>query len=141
MVNSAETGLFAIAAAMSGFVRYRPNKVRRALAIVNFYRDHSAPLMVVLLVVLFRMFLSQGLLEQAKKQAEKGIAGRRVNSLSRMRRLINCMQRFKSAASAQRFLNVHAAVHNTFNLQRHLVSRSTLRIFRSEAAAQWRSAA
>src|SRR6266568_9481975 len=50
------------------------------------------------------------------------------------------MQRFKSAASAQRFLSVHAAVHNTFNLQRHLVSRSTLRIFRSEAAAQWRTA-
>jgi putative transposase len=50
------------------------------------------------------------------------------------------MQRFKSAASAQRFLSVHAAVHNTFNLQRHLVSRSTLRIFRSDAAAQWRSA-
>jgi transposase-like protein len=50
------------------------------------------------------------------------------------------MQRFKSAASAQRFLSVHAAVHNTFKLQRHLVSRSTLRTFRSEAAAQWRSA-
>jgi putative transposase len=50
------------------------------------------------------------------------------------------MQRFKSPASAQRFLSVHAAVHNTFYLQRHLVSRSTLRIFRSEAAAQWRNA-
>jgi putative transposase len=35
---------------------------------------------------------------------------------------------------------MHAAVHNTFNLQRHLVSRSTLRIFRSDAAAQWRRA-
>jgi hypothetical protein len=34
------------------------------------------------------------------------------------------MQRFKSARSAQRFLSMHAAVHNTFNLQRHLVSRS-----------------
>jgi hypothetical protein len=34
------------------------------------------------------------------------------------------MQRFKSAASAQRFLSVHAAIHNTFNLQRHLFSRS-----------------
>jgi transposase-like protein len=50
------------------------------------------------------------------------------------------MQRFKSARSAQRFLSIHAAVHNTFNLQRHLVSRSTLRTFRAEAAAQWQNA-
>src|SRR5262252_9576871 len=32
------------------------------------------------------------------------------------------MQRFKSARSAQRFLTIHSAVHNTFNHQRHLVS-------------------
>jgi transposase-like protein len=50
------------------------------------------------------------------------------------------MQGFKSARSAQRFLSMHAAVHNTFNLQRHLVSRSTLRIFRAEAANQWQNA-
>src|SRR5246127_3135761 len=49
-------------------------------------------------------------------------------------------RRFKSARSAQRFLSMHAAVHNTFNLQRHLVSRSTLRIFRAEAASAWRNA-
>jgi putative transposase len=66
---------------------------------------------------------------------------RAENSHQVVRRRERKMQRFKSAASAQRFLSVHAAVHNTFNLQRHLVSRSTLRIFRSEAAAQWRSAA
>jgi transposase-like protein len=50
------------------------------------------------------------------------------------------MQRFRSARSAQRFLSIHAAPHNTFNLQRHLISRSTLRIFRAEAAAQWQAA-
>ena len=50
------------------------------------------------------------------------------------------MQRFKSARSAQRFLSIHAAVHNTFNLQRHLISRSTLRTFRAEAAAHWQDA-
>ena len=50
------------------------------------------------------------------------------------------MQRFKSARSAQQFLSMHAAVHNTFNLQRHLVSRATLRIFRAEAANEWRNA-
>jgi len=65
---------------------------------------------------------------------------RAENSHQVVRRRERKMQRFKSAGSAQRFLSVHAAVHNTFNLQRHLVSRSTLRIFRSEAAAQWRSA-
>src|SRR5215203_1765038 len=35
-----------------------------------------------------------------------------------VRRRERKMQRFKSAGSAQRFLSVHAAVHNTFNLQR-----------------------
>jgi putative transposase len=65
---------------------------------------------------------------------------RAENSHQVVRRRERKMQRFKSPASAQRFLSVHAAVHNTFYLQRHLVSRSTLRIFRSEAAAQWRTA-
>jgi hypothetical protein len=35
---------------------------------------------------------------------------------------------------------IDAAVYNIFNLQRHLVSRSTLRKFRTDAAAQWKSA-
>jgi uncharacterized membrane protein YraQ (UPF0718 family) len=36
----------------------------------------GAPIMVVFLVLLFRWFLGQDLLEDAKKQADKGIAGR-----------------------------------------------------------------
>ena len=62
---------------------------------------------------------------------------RAENSHQVVRRRERKMQQFKSARSAQRFLNIHSAVHNTFNHQRHLVSRSTLRIFRAEAAAQW----
>ena len=64
---------------------------------------------------------------------------RAENSHQPVRRRERKMQRFKSARSAQRFLSMHAAVHNTFNLQRHLVSRSTLRIFRAEAASEWRN--
>ncbi len=44
------------------------------------------------------------------------------------------MQRFKSAGSAQRFLSIHTAIYNHFNIQRHLVSRKTLRQFRSDAS-------
>jgi uncharacterized membrane protein YraQ (UPF0718 family) len=36
----------------------------------------GAPMMVALLVVLFRLFLRQDLLEEAREQAERGIAGR-----------------------------------------------------------------
>jgi putative transposase len=62
------------------------------------------------------------------------------NSHQVVRRRERKLQRFKSARPAQCFLSMHAAVHNTFNFQRHLVSRSTLRISRAEAAAQWSDA-
>ena len=50
------------------------------------------------------------------------------------------MQRFKSARSAQRFLSTHATVYNTFNVQRHLISRKTLRQFRNHAMGLWQTA-
>ncbi len=65
---------------------------------------------------------------------------RAENSHQVVRRREHKMQRFKSPGSAQRFLAVHAAVHNTFNLQRHLISRRTLRLFRAEAVEQWQQA-
>jgi len=49
------------------------------------------------------------------------------------------MQRFKSAGSAQRFLSTHATVYNTFNVQRHLITRKTLRRFRNEAMSLWQT--
>jgi putative transposase len=48
---------------------------------------------------------------------------RAANSHQVVRRRERKMQRFKSAGSAQLFLSAHAAVDNTFNHQRHLISR------------------
>ena len=58
---------------------------------------------------------------------ERGLRAnnRAENSHQAVRRRERKMQRFKSARSVQRFLSMHAAVHNTFNLHRHLVSRSS----------------
>lgn len=63
---------------------------------------------------------------------------RAENSHQPVRRRERKMQRFKSPGSAQRFLTLHACVHNLFNVQRHLISRPTLRQFRTEAFHQWR---
>ncbi len=51
------------------------------------------------------------------------------------------MQRFKSAGSAQKFLSSHAAVYNTFSLQRYLTSAQAHRVLRAEAMDTWRTAA
>jgi transposase-like protein len=70
---------------------------------------------------------------------ERGLRknNRAENSHQPVRRREHKMQRFKSPGSAQSFLSVHAAVHNNFNVQRHLTSRNTLRVLRGEALGIW----
>jgi transposase-like protein len=65
---------------------------------------------------------------------------RAENSHLPLRRRERKMRRFKLQGSAQRFLSTHAAVYNTFNVQRDLISRSTLRLFRADAHRAWAQA-
>ena len=65
----------------------------------------------------------------------------RVENSHRPTRRRECkVQRFKSAGSAQKFLSIHAAVYNTFNVQRHLASAQTHRTLRAVAMSTWREA-
>ena len=57
---------------------------------------------------------------------------RAENSHLPIRRRERKMMGFRSQASAKRFLSSHAAVYNAFNTQRHLTSRRTLKVFRTE---------
>jgi transposase-like protein len=65
---------------------------------------------------------------------------RAENSHLPIRRRERQQMGFKSPASAQKFLTTHAAIYNTFNIQRHLISRRTLRRFRADADAAWAAA-
>ncbi|OYX57590.1 MAG: IS6 family transposase [Brevundimonas subvibrioides] len=65
---------------------------------------------------------------------------RAENSHLPIRRRERQQKRFKSRASAQRVLTTHAAIWNTFNVQRHSISRATLRRFRADADAAWAAA-
>lgn len=71
----------------------------------------------------------------------KHLNNRAENSHQPVRRRERKMQRFKSPRSAQRFLNLHASVYNLFNIQRHLISRPTMRQFRFHAFEPWKTIA
>ena len=71
---------------------------------------------------------------------EKRANNRAENSHQPVRRRERKQQRFKSPGSAQRFLNIHSSVYNTFYVQRHLLSRPTFKRFRTDAFSVWESA-
>jgi transposase-like protein len=66
---------------------------------------------------------------------------RAENSDLAIRRRERKQQKFKSQGSAQSFLATYTAtytaVYDAFNVQRHLIRRSILRLFRTEARRTW----
>ena len=77
---------------------------------------------------------------ESRHQRGRWKNNRAENSHLPTRRRERKMQRFKSAGSAQKFLSTHAAVYNTFNVQRHLTSAQTNRVLRAAAMTTWRTA-
>lgn len=66
---------------------------------------------------------------------------RAENSHLPIRRRERKQQGFKSRASAQRILTTHAAIYNTFDIQRHLNKRCFMRGLRADVARAWKIAA
>ncbi len=62
---------------------------------------------------------------------------RAENSDLAIRRRERKQQKFKSQGSAQSFLATYTVVYDAFNVQRHLIRRSILRLFRTEARRTW----
>jgi putative transposase len=83
--------------------------------------------------------------------SDLGIAGRQdttrwlnnrsENSHQPFRRRERSMQLFRSDATLQKFVSVHAAIHNHFNLDRHLIRRTDFSQSRDAALAEWRQLA
>ncbi|HKX77451.1 MAG TPA: IS6 family transposase, partial [Novosphingobium sp.] len=55
------------------------------------------------------------------------------------RRRERAMLRFQRVKSLQKFASVHANVHNHFQLERHLVDRTTYKEHRSGGLAEWQN--
>jgi putative transposase len=66
---------------------------------------------------------------------------RAENSHQPFRRRERAMLRFRRIQTLQRFASTHAALHNLFNQERHLVSRQVYKQRRSAALVEWRQIA
>ena len=64
---------------------------------------------------------------------------RAENSHLPFRRRERAMNRFRRMKTLQKFVSVHASVHNHFAQERHLVSRKIYKERRSAALAEWRA--
>ena len=63
---------------------------------------------------------------------------RAENSHMPFRRRERAMLRFRRTRSLQKFVSVHASIHNHFNHERHLYSRTNFKLNRTAALAEWR---
>ena len=59
------------------------------------------------------------------------------NSHLPFRRREHAMLRFRKTRSLQKFVSVHSSVHNHFNHQRHLTSRTNFKLQRNAALSEW----
>ena len=74
-----------------------------------------------------------------RREMGRYLNNRAENSHLPFRRRERAMQRFRQMKSLQKFVSVHASIHNHFNSERHLVDRQTFKLRRSVALAEWQS--
>ena len=73
-----------------------------------------------------------------KQETGRWLNNRAENSHLPFRRRERAMLRFRRMRSLQKFVSVHASVHNHFNQERHLYSRENFKLNRAAALAEWR---
>ena len=73
-----------------------------------------------------------------RQQTGRWANNRAENSHQPFRRREQAMLRFRRMRTLQKFASVHASVHNHFNQERTLTSRSQFKQSRSAALAEWR---
>ena len=75
---------------------------------------------------------------QRRQETGEHLNNRAENSHLPIRRRERAMSRFRRMRSLQKFASTHSSVHNHFNLERHLYSRTNFKARRDAALREWR---
>ena len=75
---------------------------------------------------------------ESRQETGRWQNNRAENSHLPFRRRERAMLRFRQMRSLQKFAAVHSSIHNHFNQERHLYSRTNFKLNRAAALAEWR---
>ena len=75
------------------------------------------------------------------QKCERWLNNRAENSHQPFRRREYAMHQFRREKTLQKFVSVHASIHNHFNHERHLNRREKFKHDRATALAEWRQLA
>jgi putative transposase len=73
-----------------------------------------------------------------RQETRRSLNNRAENSHQPFRRRERAMLRFRRMRSLQKFVAVHASVHNHFNAERHPYNRSNFKLNSAAALTEWR---
>jgi hypothetical protein len=73
-----------------------------------------------------------------RQETGRWLNNRAENSHQPFRRRERGMGKFRSTKSLQKFVSIHASVHNHFNKERHLNNANTFKTSRAAALREWR---
>ncbi|MCF6328276.1 MAG: transposase [Henriciella sp.] len=75
---------------------------------------------------------------EGRQETARWANNRAENSHQPFRRRERAMLRFRQMRSLQKFVSVHASVHNHFNHQRNIERRTRFKDLRNAALVEWR---
>ncbi|MFN3233632.1 MAG: IS6 family transposase [Alphaproteobacteria bacterium] len=123
------------------FVTKRRNRMAALTFLKKAMRRHGRPKIVVT-----DRLGSYGAAMRVIGNANRQEAGRWLNNRAEkshqpFRRRERAMAKFRSTKSLQKFVSIHASIHNHINKDRYLESRLNFKTYRSAALAEWRQLA
>ena len=126
---------------LESFVTKRRDKAAALKFIKKAMKRHGKPRTIVT-----DRLRSYGAAMKEIGNADRQETGRRLNNRAEnshlpIRRRERAMLRFRQMKTLQKFSAVHAAFHNHFNQDRHLISRDDYKDRRSAALAEWKTLA
>jgi len=73
-----------------------------------------------------------------RQETGQWLNNRAENSHQPFKRRERAMAKFRSTKSLQKFVSIHASVHNHFNKERHLNNANNFKVDRAAALCEWR---